>query len=680
LSGLRLARPRLATDTSQEPQESPIAATGHRWYRYPVAGGLYLLVSVALWWHVWTAPGGPSSVMTCGCTDAGRGVWYLEWSAFALAHGHSLLYSNWLFHPVGFNLLTDTSIQAVGVVMAPVTLLFGPVAAFNTAATLAPAVTALSMFWLLQRWVRWTPAAFLGGLGYGFSVFVVVQLAYGWLNLALLVLLPPMVACLDELLIRQRRSPVWMGALLGLLVVVEFFVSSEMVLIVAVSAVVAVVLVTAYALVHHHPDLRARLGSAATGLAVAVGVAAALLAYPVWYFVAGPAHLGGSLWSTDVPGDLGNSLGNFWSHLGSFGPVSTRFLTGEAPLLGGYQGSPMPSPSFLGVGLVGVVVVGTIWWRRDRRLWLFGALGLAAALVSLRVGGPRWGPWSLVYHLPIFRNVVQSRFSAVVDLCGAVMLAVIVDRTRSAVGRWWGSRPAPSHPAPSRQSPAPRRLRSAVPGAAAVVVAAVALVGPAIVLAPNVPLVVQRVDLPRWFTTVAPTLPPSTVLLTYPFATADSQAAIPWQALTGMHFAMAGGGGPAGTVARAGKARAGFAVLHAASVVVGPAPATSPSNLSAVRRAMHQWRVTTVVVPDDTGLYRYEQARGSSYGVGLFTAVMGTAPVRQDGAWVWAAAAPPVALSSAAFDRCVALGSAPVTRADGSGGARVAACVLRGGG
>ncbi len=66
---------------------------------YLLAGGLYLVLSVGLWWHVWT--NGSSAVMTCACTDAGRMVWYLEWSTFALTHGHSLLFSNWLFHPVG---------------------------------------------------------------------------------------------------------------------------------------------------------------------------------------------------------------------------------------------------------------------------------------------------------------------------------------------------------------------------------------------------------------------------------------------------------------------------------------------------------------------------------------------------------------------------------------------------
>ena len=63
------------------------------------------------------------------------------------------------------------------------------------------------MFWLLRRWVRWTPAAFVGGLVFGFSPFVFVNLAGGHLMTGVLVLVPLMVACLDELLIRQRGGP-----------------------------------------------------------------------------------------------------------------------------------------------------------------------------------------------------------------------------------------------------------------------------------------------------------------------------------------------------------------------------------------------------------------------------------------------------------------------------------------
>ncbi len=661
-----------------DPRGSRLGAGPGRVRDYLVAGGLYLVASVVLWWHVWTAD--PSSVMTCGCTDAGRVVWYVEWSAYALAHGHNLLFSTWMFHPSGLNLLADTSVPAIALVMAPVTLLFGPVVSVNVAGTLIPVLTGLSMFWLLRRWVRWTPAAFVGGACYGFSAFVVVQLSFGWLNLACVALLPLAAGCLDELLIRQRVRPVRVGFALGVLVAVEFFVSSELVLIAFVSGVVAMVLLVGYAAIRDADDLRRRLPHAVRGLGTAVVVAAALLAYPIWFFLAGPAHLGGMVWSTNVPGDLGNAVSNFWSHLAMWGPVDGKVLAKEAPILGGYRGPAAPSPSFLGTGMLVVLVAGTVAWRRDRRLWFFGALGVVTAALSLRVGGGRWGPWGLVYHLPLFRNVVQSRFSAVVGLCAAVMLAVVVDRSRSATAAWLASRPSDPPDRPdSSDSPDPlsrgKPGHSGLASLAGLMVAVIAL-GPAgAALAPNIPLTMQAVSVPKWFLDTAPHLASGQVLLTYPFPTADSQASIPWQAIDRMHYLMAGGGGPTGTIARAGAEKAGFAVLRSASVPLLPAPALTGANLASVRDAMRSWGVTQVVVPDDAGLPRYQTARGTAFGVAFFSAVLGSAPFHQGGAWRWVnveRSPAPVAVTAPALQACL-----PDAAPDASIVAGVSRCVLR---
>ena len=147
----------------------------------PGAGGgwdlraVYLALALVLWWGIWSTH--PTTTTTCGCGDAARFLWFFEWPAFALAHGHSVLYSQWLFHPTGINLLNDTSVLALGIVLTPVTWLSGPVAAMNVALTLAPALSALAMFVLVRRWVVWQPAALVGGLVYGFSPFIVTELA-----------------------------------------------------------------------------------------------------------------------------------------------------------------------------------------------------------------------------------------------------------------------------------------------------------------------------------------------------------------------------------------------------------------------------------------------------------------------------------------------------------------------
>ena len=84
----------------------------------------YLAVSIVLWWHAWSTH--PTSVTICGCGDPALFLWFLEWPAHAIAHGSSLFHSTALFHPGGINLLSNTSVLAIGIPLAPVTWLFGP--------------------------------------------------------------------------------------------------------------------------------------------------------------------------------------------------------------------------------------------------------------------------------------------------------------------------------------------------------------------------------------------------------------------------------------------------------------------------------------------------------------------------------------------------------------------------
>ena len=116
-----------------------------RGWRSLLAGALgYLALSVALWWQVWSTH--PTAVTTCGCGDTSLFTWFLEWPAYALSHGMDPLYSTHLFHPGGINLLSNTAEVGFGILLAPVTWAFGPVATLNVALTLSPALSGLAMY------------------------------------------------------------------------------------------------------------------------------------------------------------------------------------------------------------------------------------------------------------------------------------------------------------------------------------------------------------------------------------------------------------------------------------------------------------------------------------------------------------------------------------------------------
>jgi hypothetical protein len=596
-----------------------------------LAGLVYLVAAVGLWWHVWT--GHPATTATCGCGDAARFMWFFEWPVYAIAHGHSLFYSQWLFHPTGINLLDDTSVLALGVGLGPVTALFGPVAAMNVGLTLAPALSALTTFVLLRRWVRWQPAAFVGGLLYGFSPFVVTELALNQLNIAFLAVPPLIVLTLDELLVRQRRSPIRTGVVLGLLVVVQFFLSTEVLVITALFAALGVLLLVAGTAIRDPDALRQRTAAALRGLAVAAGLAVVVLAYPLWFLLRGPGHLTGPIWSNGTSfSEYGTTLSSF-VRPGGLGQVHTLSLR-----FGGYQGPLLPGLGYLGVGAVVVAVVGWVIWRHDRRLLLFGTLGLVAAVLSLQPGRGHWVPWAAIDKLPWIGNIVEARFTLVTSLCIAVMVGLVADHARvAAANRWPALRPR---------------------GVAAGALLLVSLLPSIVVLWPNLPLTTRPVTLPPWFTVVGARLPPGNVVLAYPVPFSGLQSSQAWQAVNRMQWAQAGGGGPTGQPGRAGRARPGFEVLSAASLTLGTAPAPTPANLAAVRHALDDWGVTLVVLPVQRDLPGYEQGRSTGYAVAFLTAAVGAAPRFQLGSWVWkwpptAAGGPGGSIDLSAFDLCL---------------------------
>ena len=50
-------------------------------------------------------------------------------------------------------------------------------------------------------------------------------------------------------------------------------------------------------------------------------------------------------------------------------------LRNEMQVTGGYEGPALLQAEYLGLGMIIVLVAGVVAWRRDRRLWFFGALG-----------------------------------------------------------------------------------------------------------------------------------------------------------------------------------------------------------------------------------------------------------------------------------------------------------------
>ena len=355
---------------------------------------MYLALGFVLWVHAWAQ--GATTHTLCGCGDPALFLWFFQWPATALAHGHNPFFSTALFHPGGINLLAQTSVTGLSLPLVPVTWIWGPVASLNVASTVTPALTAFTAFVVLRRWAPWTPAAFVGGLLYGFSPFVLTSLEFAHLMTAALMLLPLMLAVLDEILIRQRHGAVGAGLLLGLLVFAQFFLSTELLAIAVVVVVLCIMALVAAALVTDPAGLRRRAPHAAQALAIGVGVGVVLLAWPVWFALAGPAHLSGLVWPNI-------------SKLGGFLPSS--FVTTAYPsrtvvflALGGYAGPPLASAAYLGWSFLAVLAVGVLAFWRDRRLWFFGFAFVLCVACSLLARPGQWEPARVFVEDPADRE------------------------------------------------------------------------------------------------------------------------------------------------------------------------------------------------------------------------------------------------------------------------------------
>ena len=138
-----------------------------------VALGAYLLVSFFyLAIPVISHPG--RDVIGYG-RDPELFVWMLAWWPHALLHGTNPFVTHAVWWPQGANLAWTTSIPGLALLAAPVTLLGGPVLAYNMLAVLLPALAAWTAYLLCRHVTHAFWPSLAGGFLFGFSAYVFGQ-------------------------------------------------------------------------------------------------------------------------------------------------------------------------------------------------------------------------------------------------------------------------------------------------------------------------------------------------------------------------------------------------------------------------------------------------------------------------------------------------------------------------
>ncbi|NCC32136.1 MAG: hypothetical protein EOM24_08950, partial [Chloroflexia bacterium] len=115
--------------------------------------------------------------------DGWQNVWHVWWTAQAVTTGQNPFVTPLLFHPQGALLYVQPLNVSNGLLVLPVTLTFGPVAGYNTAAMLSFVLAGLAGYLLALRVTGAHLPAWIGGLAFAWAPFQLTRLYDGQLQL-----------------------------------------------------------------------------------------------------------------------------------------------------------------------------------------------------------------------------------------------------------------------------------------------------------------------------------------------------------------------------------------------------------------------------------------------------------------------------------------------------------------
>jgi hypothetical protein len=449
-----------------------------------------------------------NTVCACdGGVDATQFIWALGWWPYALLHGLNPVVTHVIYAPGGMNLASGTSVPGAALVAAPVTLLVGPMVAFNLLSLFAPALGAWFAYRLCLYITRSPAASIIGGYLFGFSSYGLGALL-GHLHTAFTFAAPAAVL-LTLRRLDERLSPRRYVMLLTAVLVAQLLLGTEMAF--TLVSVGAVALVCAW--FTSAPERRGRIVRLIPSALLAVGLTALVCAPYLYYeLLRGNQYSAG--WGATYFADALNFLV----------PTRITWLGGHAlaGISDAFSGHDLTeSTAYLGplqIGLVAAFLVGR--WRTRTAKFLFSVL-LVVTVWSLggylSVGGHQLLrlPWSVYSHLPFFDQLLPVRLTEYVALVCAVGVACWIAGSGRAT-RW--------------------RILAGM-GAAALILPASAAVYPGTTQT----VYHSRFPEPRFFATglYRGYLHRDEVVL--PIPAGEAGYSLLWQARTGMYFRLASG-------------------------------------------------------------------------------------------------------------------------------------------
>jgi hypothetical protein len=485
-----------------------------------LAAVYYLLAALAVMLWLWRDPA--SRTVAGNPNDADQFAWFFRYDATAIAHARLPdLVTAAMNAPQGVNVMWNTFMLLPGMLLAPVTLLFGPQASLILLMTAGFAGSATAMFAVLRRWQVSAASAALGAAVYGFSP-ALVHSAMGHYDLQFAVL-PPLIVDAGLRLATGRARAVRGGIWLGLLVTAQVFITEEILF----DTAVAGVLMAAVLAVSRPRQVASRVKTLAAGLGVAAGVTAVIAGYPLWMQFFGPLSQQGSPFTADF---YKNDLA------GLVVPSSLMLFhtAGSAAAAARFQGHLPEYLGYLGWPLLAVLVLAAIrFWRLlPVRACAVAWAGLSVFSLggTLLAGGHEHAviklPWYWLQGLPVLSAALPDRFSIVADGAAAALLAFSADAAAAAFAAYAAGRLP--------------RLASGRRAAAVVMCCALLAILP---LVPRpLPAAATTALPPGWSAVFAELrLPASATVLVVPIPMSGFTEPLRWQADTGQPARLVGG-------------------------------------------------------------------------------------------------------------------------------------------
>jgi len=383
-----------------------------------LAAGIYLLGALALGHEVLTQLN--TATMGWISADSDTFVWWLKLLPTSILRGENPLFTNYAHYPHGVNGMWNIGVPVLGVLMLPVTLTIGPVAAYNIAMILGLVVSGVSMAMALVPWTkRWASRIVAGGL-YAFAPFQIAHFSVGHLNIVWAILPPALLYAVHAVFIRRSVLPGRIGALVGVVLAVQTGIYTQTL---ALGALVLVI--TAAVLVVRHPrGVLNRLPDLGRTAVCCVVTYVALCAFPIYLLFFGPSRPSGS--------EIRPSLDTRADPTNAVVPTALTWVHGlpaTAQRMNSYDGE---QGGYIGLSMLAVLALALVFGRTVVRVVAVVGLitfvfSMGPSLTVLRQDLHIWLPWQLLSNVPLLSLAEPDRLQIFIDLCVAMIVALWMD-------------------------------------------------------------------------------------------------------------------------------------------------------------------------------------------------------------------------------------------------------------